>query len=91
MVAITLPDGAVRKYDAPVSVKDVAASIGPASPRPRWPARSTARSSTRRTSSSAMPKLAIVTDKDPEGLEVIRHSMAHLLAYASRSSFPTHR
>ncbi len=60
----------------------------PASPRPRWPARSTARSSTRPTSSSATPTLAIVTDRDPEGLEVIRHSTAHLLAYAVKELFP---
>ena len=60
----------------------------PAWPRPRSAARSTASSSTRRTASTATPKLAIVTDKDPEGLEIIRHSTAHLLAHAVKELFP---
>ena len=60
----------------------------PVSPRPRSPARSTASWSTRRTASIAMRALAIVTDKDADGLEVLRHSTAHLLAYAVKELFP---
>ncbi len=60
----------------------------PASPRPRWPARSTASWSTRRIAIDRDAAVAIVTDKDADGLEVIRHSTAHLLAYAVKELFP---
>ena len=60
----------------------------PASPRPRSPARSTASSSTPRSLIDRDAQLAIVTDKDPDGLDVIRHSTAHLLAYAVKELFP---
>ena len=60
----------------------------PALPRPRSPARSTASSSTRRIVIDHDATVAIVTDKDPEGLDVIRHSTAHLLAYAVKELFP---
>ena len=84
-----LPDGAVKQFDAPVSVADVAAVHRP---RPRQGrARRQGRRQGRRhvvSSSTATPTLAIVTDKDPQGVDVIRHSTAHLLAYAVKELFP---
>ncbi len=57
-------------------------------PRRHWPARSTAGSSTLRSCIDRDAALAIVTDKDAEGLDLIRHSTAHLLAYAVKELFP---
>ena len=88
MVAITLPDGAVRKYDAPVSVKDVAASIGPGLAKAALAGKVDGKVVDTSYVIDRDAKVAIVTDKDPEGLEVIRHSMAHLLAYAVKELFP---
>src|SRR5215203_1881646 len=88
MVAITLPDGAVRKYDAPVSVKDVAASIGPGLAKAALAGRVDGRVVDTSFVIERDAKLAIVTDRDPEGLEVIRHSTAHLLAQAVKQLFP---
>ena len=59
-----------------------------ASPGLRSRARSTAGSWTRRTSSTATRRLRIITSKDPEGLEILRHSTAHLLAQAVQSIYP---
>src|SRR5215203_208011 len=88
MLAITLPDGAVREYDAPVSVKDVAASIGPGLAKAALAGRVDGRVVDTSFVIDRDAKLAIVTDKDPEGLDVIRHSTAHLLAYAVKELFP---
>ena len=88
MVSITLPDGAVRKFDAPVSVKDVAASIGPGLAKAALAGKVDGKVVDTSFVIDRDAKLAIVTDKDPEGLEVIRHSTAHLLAYAVKELFP---
>ncbi|MFO1305201.1 MAG: threonine--tRNA ligase [Burkholderiales bacterium] len=88
MVAITLPDGAVRKYDAPVSVKDVAASIGPGLAKAALAGKVDGKVVDTSFVIDRDAALAIVTDKDPEGLDVIRHSTAHLLAYAVKELFP---
>jgi threonyl-tRNA synthetase len=88
MVAITLPDGAVRKYDAPLSVRDVAASIGPGLAKAAIAGKVDGKVVDTSFMIDRDSKLAIVTDKDPEGLEVIRHSTAHLLAYAVKELFP---
>src|SRR5215468_200315 len=88
MVAITLPDGAVRKYDAPVSVKDVATSIGPGLAKAALAGKVDGKVVDTSFVIDRDAKLAILTDKDPEGLEVIRHSTAHLLAYAVKELFP---
>ena len=88
MVQITLPDGSLREYPGPVTVADVALSIGPGLAKAALAGKvdgqvvDTSHSLTRDVS------LAIVTAKDAEGLEVIRHSTAHLLAYAVKSLFP---
>ena len=88
MVAITLPDGAIRKYDGPVTVKDVAASIGPGLAKAALAGKVDGKVVDTSHLIDRDAKLAIVTEKDPEGLDVIRHSMAHLLAYAVKELFP---
>ena len=88
MPAIRLPDGTVREYDAPVTVAEVAASIGPGLAKAALAGKVDGRlvDTTYRIDRDAA--VAIVTDRDPEGLEVIRHSTAHLLAYAVKELFP---
>ncbi len=89
MPDVRLPDGAVKHFDAPVSVAAVAKSHWPRSGQggARRQGRRQ-RSSTPRIVIERDAELAIVTDKDPEGLEVLRHSTAHLLAYAVKELFP---
>jgi threonyl-tRNA synthetase len=88
MPNITLPDGSVRTFDAPVTVYDVAASIGTGL------ARATLAGKVDGTVVDASfvvdqdASLAIITDKDALGLEIIRHSSAHLLAHAVKTLFP---
>jgi len=88
MVAITLPDGSVRKFDNPVTVGEVAASIGPGLAKAALGGRVDGKlvDVSHRVDHDA--KLAIVTDKDADGLDLIRHSTAHLLAYAVKELFP---
>ena len=88
MVSITLPDGAVRQYSGPVSVKDVAASIGPGLAKAALAGRVDGKVVDTSHVMHGDAKLAIVTDKDADGLDVIRHSTAHLLAYAVKELFP---
>jgi threonyl-tRNA synthetase len=88
MVAITLPDGSVRQFDKPVTVAEVASSIGPGLAKAALGGKVDGRlvDASHRIERDA--RLAIVTDKDPEGLDLIRHSAAHLLAYAVKELFP---
>jgi threonyl-tRNA synthetase len=88
MVNITLPDGSVRQYDKPVTVAEVAASIGPGLAKAALGGKVDGRlvDASHRIDGDA--KVAIVTDKDPEGLDLIRHSAAHLLAYAVKELYP---
>ena len=88
MVAITLPDGSVRQFEKPVTVGEVAASIGPGLAKAALGGKVDGKlvDVSHRVDRDA--KLAIVTDKDPEGLDLIRHSAAHLLAYAVKELFP---
>ncbi len=88
MISITLPDGAVRQYPAPVSVHDVAASIGPGLAKAALAGKVDGKVVDTSFLLDRDAALAIVTDKDAEGLEVIRHSTAHLLAYAVKELFP---
>jgi threonyl-tRNA synthetase len=88
MVAITLPDGSVRQFDKPVTVGEVAASLGPGLAKAALGGKVDGKlvDTSHRIDRDA--KLAVVTDKDPEGLDLIRHSAAHLLAYAVKELFP---
>src|ERR1700746_3061183 len=88
MPVVTLPDGSQRRFERPVRVDEVAAGIGAGLAKAALAARVDGKlvdTSYRIDRDSA---LSIVTDKDPDGLEVIRHSTAHLLAYAVKELFP---
>src|SRR5215831_8416457 len=88
MVNIRLPDGSVRPFEQPVTVAQVASAIGPGLAK----AAIAAKVNGKLVDTSFMVErdadLAIVTDRDPDGLEVLRHSTAHLLAYAVKELFP---
>ncbi|RZT93805.1 threonine--tRNA ligase [Rivibacter subsaxonicus] len=92
MVAITLPDGSRREFPGPVTVAEVAASIGTGLAKAALGGRIGSGADARLVDTSyrieADERLAIVTDKDADGLELIRHSTAHLLAYAVKELFP---
>jgi len=88
MPKIRLPDGAVKEYAAPVTVAEVAASIGPGLAKAALAGRVDGRLVDVSHTIASDAELAIVTDKDPDGLEVLRHSTAHLLAYAVKELFP---
>ncbi|WP_349975470.1 threonine--tRNA ligase [Pseudomonas sp. WHRI 8519] len=87
--SVTLPDGSQRHFDSPVTVLDVARSIGPGL------ARSTVAGKLDGQLVDACEVIAhdvnlqIITPKDDEGLEIIRHSCAHLLGHALKQLFPT--
>jgi threonyl-tRNA synthetase len=88
MPDIRLPDGAVRHYDEPVSIAQVAASIGPGLAKAALAGKVDGRLVDTSHVIDRDAAVAIVTDRDPEGLEIIRHSTAHLLAYAVKELFP---
>ena len=88
MPDIRLPDGAVKRFDRPVSVAEVAASIGPGLAKAALAGKIDGNVVDTSHVIERDAALAIVTDKDPEGLEVLRHSTAHLLAYAVKELFP---
>ena len=92
MITIALPDGSRREFaDAP-TVADVAAAIGPGLAKAALAGRLGSGEAARVVDTSyridADALLAIITDKDAAGLELIRHSTAHLLAYAVKELFP---
>jgi len=88
MPDIRLPDDAIRHFDAPVTVAEVAASIGPGLAKGALAGRVDGKVVDTSYTIDRDAAVAIVTDKDPEGLEVLRHSTAHLLAYAVKELFP---
>ncbi|MGA0583443.1 MAG: threonine--tRNA ligase, partial [Castellaniella sp.] len=93
MVCITLPDGSRREFDHPVSVHEVARSIGTGLGKAALAGKLTVDGQPARLvdASHVIDRdagLSIITDKDPEGLDLIRHSTAHLLAYAVKTLFP---
>ena len=88
MVSIRLPDGSQRQFESPVTVAQVAASIGAGLAKAALAGKVDGKLVDTSYLINSDADLAIVTDKDPEGLEVIRHSTAHLLAYAVKELFP---
>ncbi|NOL49872.1 threonine--tRNA ligase [Pelistega europaea] len=93
MIQITLPDGSKREFEQAVSVADVAHAIAPSLAKAALAGKiGTTTGETKLVDTSYIidkdTSLAIVTAKDPEGLDLIRHSTAHLLAYAVKSLFP---
>jgi threonyl-tRNA synthetase len=87
MPEITLPDGSKRQFDHPVSVSEVAASIGPGLAKAALAGRVDGRLVDTSQLIENDTELAIVTPRDDDGLEVIRHSTAHLLAQAVKQLF----
>src|ERR1700731_946770 len=88
MPAITLPDGSQKHFDHPVSVAEGAASIGPGLAKAALAGKVNGALVDTSASVDRDATLSIVTEKDPEGLEIIRHSTAHLLANAVQELFP---
>ena len=88
MVQITLPDGSLREYPNAVTVAEVAASIGAGLAKAALGGRVDGQLVDASFLVSRHAKVAIITAKDADGLELIRHSTAHLLAYAVKSLFP---
>ncbi len=88
MVNIKLPDGSVRPFDKPVSVAEVAAAIGPGLAKAALAGRVDGKLVDTSYRIAADADVSIVTDKDAAGLEIIRHSTAHLLAHAVKELFP---
>ncbi len=88
MPVVTLPDGSERRFDHPVTVDEVAGGIGAGLRKAALAARVNGKLVDTSYVIAEDAHLAIVTDKDPEGLEVIRHSTAHLLAQAVKELFP---
>lgn len=88
MVSVRLPDGSERQFDGPVTVAQVAASIGTGLAKAALAGKVDGKVVDTSFLIEQNADLAIITDKDPEGLDVIRHSTAHLLAYAVKELFP---
>jgi threonyl-tRNA synthetase len=88
MPVVTLPDGSQRPFDHPVTVDEVAASIGAGLRKAALAGRVDGRLVDTSFVIDHDAKVAIVTDKDPDGIDVIRHSTAHLLAQAVKELFP---
>jgi threonyl-tRNA synthetase len=88
MIQVTLPDGSQRQFPGPVTVAEVAASIGPGLAKAALAGKVDGKVVDTAYKIEHDSPLAIVTAKDREGLEVIRHSTAHLLAYAVKELFP---
>ena len=89
MLAVSLPDGSKREFAAPVTVADVAQSIGSGLAKAALAGIVDGRLVDLSFTLDHDVQLAIVTDKSPEALDIVRHSTAHLLAYAVKTLFPT--
>ncbi len=88
MVQITLPDGSLREFPGPVTVAEVAASIGAGLAKAALAGKVDGKVVDTSFTMAANAQLAIITGKDADGLEVVRHSTAHLLAYAVKDLYP---
>ena len=88
MIHITLPDGSQREFPGPVTVAEVAASIGAGLAKAALAGKVDGKVVDTSFQMTANSALSIITAKDADGLEVIRHSTAHLLAYAVKELFP---
>ena len=89
MPVITLPDGSERTFDNPVTVREVAAAIGPGLEKAALAGKLDGRLVDTSQVIDRDATLALITERDPEGLEIIRHSCAHLLAHAVKQLYPT--
>jgi len=89
MPVITLPDGSKKSFDLPVTLAQVAASIGAGLAKAAIAGSVNGKLVDTFYSIDHDANIRIITDRDPEGLEIIRHSTAHLLAHAVKSLFPS--
>jgi threonyl-tRNA synthetase len=88
MPVVTLPDGSQRRFDHPVTVDELAAGVGPGLRKAALAGRVNGKLVDTSYLIADDANVSIVTEKDPDGLEVIRHSTAHLLAQAVKELFP---
>jgi threonyl-tRNA synthetase len=88
MIRITLPDGSIKEFSAPVTVREVAESIGPGLAKAALAGKVDGRLVDLSHRIERDARVEIVTDRSPEGLEILRHSTAHLLAHAVKELFP---
>ena len=88
MIEVTLPDGSKREYESAVTVGDVAASIGAGLARVALAGKVNGKLVDLTTPITENSTVSIITDKDPEGLDIIRHSTSHLMAHAVKELFP---
>ena len=88
MPLVRLPDGSQKTFDKPVTVAEAAASIGAGLARAALAGRVDGKLVDTSYLIDRDADLAVITDKDPEGLEILRHSTAHLLAHAVKELYP---
>src|ERR1700727_1893419 len=88
MPVITLPDGSQKSFDHPITVAELASSIGSGLAKAALAGKVNGRLVDTSATLDHDAAVSIVTDKDPDGLEIIRHSTAHLLANAVQELFP---
>ena len=88
MIEVTLPDGSKREFDSPVTVGDVAAYIGAGLASDALACKVNGKLVDLSHPITENSTVSIVTDKDPEGLEIIRHSTSHLMAQAVKELYP---
>ncbi|MEK7989591.1 MAG: threonine--tRNA ligase [Thiotrichaceae bacterium] len=88
MPIITLPDGSQRQFDQPITVVEVAANISKSLAKAALAGKLNGTLVDTSTTISDDAELAIITEKDPEGVDVIRHSCAHLMAQAVKELYP---
>src|ERR1700688_2617659 len=88
MPVITLPDGSQKQFDRAITVAEVAASIGPGLAKAALAGKVDGVLVDTSSLVDHDATVSIVTDRDPEGLEIIRHSTAHLLANAVQELYP---
>ncbi len=89
MITVTLPDGSKREFDAPVTVKQIAESIGAGLAKAALVGKVNGKLVDLSTVVDKDSTVSIVTGKDPEGVDVIRHSTSHLMAQAVKELFPS--
>ncbi|HXR02809.1 MAG TPA: TGS domain-containing protein, partial [Pseudomonas sp.] len=89
MPTITLPDGSQRSFDHPVSVAEVALSIGAGLAKATVAGKVNGQLVDASDIIDADASLQIITPKDQDGLEIIRHSCAHLVGHAVKQLYPT--
>ena len=88
MFSVQLPDGSSRRFEQPLTVGAVAAAIGPGLAKAALAGKVDGQLVDLSHLIDRDVQLAIATERDPEGLDLIRHSTAHLLAYAVKELFP---